>query len=168
MLGRTFARLTVVSEAPPKYRKRRWLCRCSCGGSTIAFQWSLLAGRTRSCGCLKSQQLNERQGHETHGMHGSAEYSAWLLMNRRCSDPGYRGYPAYGGAGVRVCDDWRTSFLAFYRDMGRRPSADHSLLLISRERDFGPGNCRWARSPRLAAKRRLSESGTMMVDKAHT
>src|SRR3954453_12239642 len=61
MLGRVFTRLTVISEAPRANRKRRWHCSCSCGGTTTAYHWSLLAGRSRSCGCLKSEELNKWQ-----------------------------------------------------------------------------------------------------------
>src|SRR3954453_18314395 len=38
LIGKTFTRLTVVSEAPKAHRKRRWHCSCSCGGSTTAYQ----------------------------------------------------------------------------------------------------------------------------------
>jgi hypothetical protein len=144
VIGQQFARLTVIAEAPRLHRKRRWVCSCSCGGTTIAFQWSLRAGRSRSCGCLKAEELNERQGNENHGMHRSPEYQTWLLMNRRCYDPGYRGFPAYGGSGIGVCDQWRASFSMFLRDMGRKPSPNYALTLISREREFEPGNCRWS------------------------
>src|SRR5215204_2419197 len=91
IVGRRFGRLTVVCEAARMHRKRRWICVCSCGAQTTAYQWSLLAGRSRSCGCLKSEELrlksaelNERRGNENHGMHGSAEYKCWLLMKNRC------------------------------------------------------------------------------------
>ena len=143
MIGQTFTRLTVISEASSRHRKKRWVCSCACGGATTAYQWSLLAGRTRSCGCLKAEELNRRQGHETHGMLATPEYKAWLLMNRRCYDPTYRGFPAYGGSGVTVCPEWRNSFLSFYRDLGRRPSTRHGLVLIS-GKTFAAGACRWA------------------------
>jgi hypothetical protein len=118
MLGTQFTRLTVIAEAPRAHRKRRWHCSCACGGSTIAFQWSLLAGRSRSCGCLKGEELNARQGHETHGFRGSPEYRAWVVMKKRCYNVKHRDYRSYGGAGVIVCEPWRNSFLAFYRDVG--------------------------------------------------
>jgi hypothetical protein len=151
MLGRQFGRLTVVCEAARMHRKRRWICACSCGAQTTAYQWSLLAGRSRSCGCLKAEELrlksaelNERQGNENHGMRSSAEYKCWLLMKSRCYNPNSKDY-AYGGArGVRVCERWRRSFRCFYEDMGMRP-AEHFLWRIRSSEEYGPGNCRWAR-----------------------
>ena len=128
IVGRRFGRLTVVCEAARMHRKRRWICVCSCGAQTTAYQWSLLAGRSRSCGCLKSEELrlksaelNERRGNENHGMHGSAEYKCWLLMKNRCYNPNSKNYAYAGVRGVRVCEAWRTSFQSFYDDMGARP-----------------------------------------------
>jgi len=142
-LGRQFSRLTVTAEAPRAHRKRRWHCSCACGGSTIAYQWSLLAGRSRSCGCLKAEELNARQGHELHGMYKSPEYKAWLLMKRRCYDVHHREYRNYGGVGVIVHEPWRSSFLAFYDDVGPRPSPRHTLRRIRDSEGFGRENCRW-------------------------
>jgi len=151
IVGRRFGRLTVVCEAARMHRKRRWICVCSCGAQTTAYQWSLLAGRSRSCGCLKSEELrlksaelNERRGNENHGMHGSAEYKCWLLMKNRCYNPNSKNYAYAGARGVRVCEAWRTSFQSFYDDMGARPPG-HFLQCIRATEEFGPGNCRWGR-----------------------
>ena len=151
MIGRRFGRLTVVCEAARMHRKRRWVCVCSCGVETTAYQWSLLAGRSRSCGCLKAEQLrlksaelNERQGNENHGMHSSAEYKCWLLMKNRCYNPNSKDYAYAGAQGVRVCERWRSSFQSFYDDMGARPPG-HFLQRIRTSEEFGPGNCRWGR-----------------------
>src|SRR3954469_20603190 len=152
MLGTQFTRLTVTAEAPRAHRKRRWHCSCACGGNTIAYQWSLLAGRSRSCGCLKGEELNARQGHENHGMYKRPEYKAWLLMKRRCYDPNHGPYRNYGGMGVVVCEAWRNSFLAFYRDVGPRPSANHTLRRIRDSEGFEPENCRWV--PRRLRRKR--------------
>ena len=146
MIGQTFTRLTVVSEAPKAHRKRRWHCSCSCGGSTTAYQWSLLAGRSRSCGCLKGEELNKLQAAELHGMCESSEYRTWILMKTRCYNPKYRSYSKYGGAGIRVCEEWRYSFTAFLHDIGYRPSPYHTLERLDEERDFSPSNCRWVKT----------------------
>ena len=148
MIGQTFARLTVVKEAPRLHRKRRWHCVCSCGGSTIAYQWSLKSGRSRSCGCLKAEELNARQGHENHGMHDSAEYQLWLNLKKRCHDPRSSAYRYYGARGVVVCEPWRSSFSSFYQDVGPRPSGNHVLKLVRSNEGYSPGNCRWVRQRR--------------------
>jgi len=146
MIGQTFTRLTVVSEAPKAHRKRRWHCSCSCGGSTTAYQWSLLAGRSRSCGCLKGEELSKLQVNRLHGLSKSPEYRTWSLMKARCYNPKYRSYSKYGGAGIRVCEEWRYSFTAFFHDIGCRPSPYHTLERLDERRAFSPSNCRWART----------------------
>lgn len=62
LLGRTFGRLTVieymgseqVSTAPLKY-KSVWKVQCTCGNKKVV-RGASLGQRTRSCGCLSSEQ----------------------------------------------------------------------------------------------------------------
>lgn len=57
LVGRAFGRLTVIARAGSTDRAPRrplWRCRCSCGQERVVLGASLLAGRTRSCGCLRA------------------------------------------------------------------------------------------------------------------
>lgn len=72
------------------------------------------------------------------------EYQAWQGMIARCTNPNSGGWATYGGRGIRVCDRWRRSFQSFLSDMGKKPSAKHSLDRINTEGHYEPGNCRWA------------------------
>lgn len=53
--GFQFGKLTVLREAGTTTKGRRWFCRCACGAECIKRQDHLLAGRTRSCGCLQAE-----------------------------------------------------------------------------------------------------------------
>ena len=43
-----------------------------------------------------------------------------------------------------MCDEWKESFEAFYRDMGPRPSNEHSIDRKDNSKGYSKDNCRWA------------------------
>jgi hypothetical protein len=143
MIGRKFGRLTTIAQRPSSGGKRRLQCLCDCGQETTTFAWKLLAGKTRSCGCLKIEQLNTRQGHELHGMRGSPEYAVWVRLKSLCYNPRTRGYAKVGGAGIKIAPDWEQSFSAFFDAVGPRPSRRHELMRYDETGDFSAENCRW-------------------------
>jgi len=60
--GKKFSRLTVLSRAADgKNWKVRWNCLCECGNLTIVRAEQLVAGHTRSCGCLQ-KDMTRRTG----------------------------------------------------------------------------------------------------------
>ncbi len=75
-------------------------------------------------------------------------------MIQRCYSPSNTGFMNYGGRGVTVCDAWRWDYEAFLRDVGRKPSDEHSLDRIDPWGHYEPANVRWATNVEQANNQR--------------
>jgi hypothetical protein len=77
-----------------------------------------------------------------HGDCKSKTYKSWDNMKQRCFNPKHKSYLFYGGKGVGIVSRW-LSYPNFLADMGPRPLG-MTLERDDRDKDYGPGNCRWA------------------------
>lgn len=150
--GETYGHWVVLRKAPRTSTKQEatWVCRCVCGTEKIVKSSRLRDGTAKSCGCLRVAPGT------THGLSASVEHKTWRGMLARCYTETNHRYPYYGGRGIVVSDEWRTNFMQFYKDMGPRPSALHSLERKENDGPYDKDNCKWATKKEQARNRRTS------------
>lgn len=62
LLGKRFGRLVVIAEAgTDRFHCARWQCRCDCGNIITTTGKALVSGDSKSCGCLKSENMAGKQ-----------------------------------------------------------------------------------------------------------
>lgn len=169
LTGTLFGRLAVTSFAgliPNAVGKRYayFNCRCSCGVDVVVRGTALSSGNTLSCGCLAREsgartlatyRASGGEPAQTHGRRYTPEHAVWRGMKQRCYNPNDHAYANYGGRGIVMCDEWRDSFMAFFADMGERPSG-MSLDRIDVNGPYTLSNCRWATAKEQALNMRKS------------
>lgn len=143
LIGQCFERLTILREAPRnRHNQRCMVCRCVCENETTVVLASLVAGTSKSCGCLQRESASGRSPtNKRHGLTGSLTHRIWNVMRARCQNPNHDAYRYYGGRGITVCERWQ-SFDCFLADMGECPPG-YSIERSDNERGYEPGNCSW-------------------------
>jgi len=150
LIGKRFTRLVVLSFQQRRNYKDWWVCRCDCGGLKVTSTNSLKAGYTKSCGCLYREVVGRAA--TTHGACSNSEctylYRIWIRIKTRCYREKSNNYKNYGARGIKLYAEWKNDFTCFsdyiLNTLGERPSPKHTLDRIDSNKNYTPGNLRWA------------------------
>lgn len=89
--GKRFGRLVAIKRVGTYYSSTLWECKCDCGNIVNIPLQHLNNGATRSCGCLKSDKLKNKNNFEEYQLDGTNV--AYLKSKRlsKANKSGVRG-----------------------------------------------------------------------------
>lgn len=152
LTGKKFGRLTVLSEALKRGKRLYWTCECECGTIKDICGEKLTSGKTVSCGCY-----NREKGIK-HGKSRERLYVIWNDMKQRCYNEKHIAYKRYGGAGIEICPEWKSSVETFIEWANNNGYNDAlSIDRIDNTKGYYPDNCRWVTRQEQAVNRKTSK-----------
>ena len=135
-----FGKWVVIRQAKrDRHYNRRWLCRCDCGRERIVIGSCLRSGKSKGC-----QSCQVKQQQTIHGQARTHLYRNWQEMIQRCENLNNICYKNYGGREIRVCSEWRKSFITF-RKWALANGYEEGLTIdrINNDGDYTPENCQF-------------------------
>jgi hypothetical protein len=140
LIGKKYGMLEIMAEVNPHIKaggqiERKMFCKCDCGQYASIKLGQLRIGHTKSCGC------RERM---THGLTNHPLMDTWYNMKQRCYYPKSTFYKRYGERGIKVCDEWKNSFISFYNWAIKNGwSKELKIDRIENDGNYEPSNCQF-------------------------
>lgn len=99
-------------------------------------------------------------------------YETWRSMIKRCYSKNRKDYKWYGKRNITVCEEWKTDFWQFVKDMDSSYKKGLTLDRINNNGNYNYKNCKWSswkeqiNNQRKANITKRSSTKTVGVNKA--
>lgn len=152
-IGQRFGQLVLEEITENRSADNHILARfeCDCGRVTEKPLTRVLYGHVSTCGYRKVHPIRAIK----HDMRYTSEYRIWQGIKTRMFNPNSKDFHRYGPK-VGMSEKLATDFEAFYAEVGKRPSAQHSIDRINTTKGYVEGNLRWATSTEQQSNRKTS------------
>lgn len=157
LTGQRFGRLIAIEPTEKRSNgKIVYYCLCDCGKKCFVGSADLRKRHTRSCGCLKKDNMIEKN--TKHGMYGTPAYISWTKMHQRCYNPKNHAFKDYSGRGITVSEKFN-DFQTWYEHIGPCPGPGYSQDRIDNDGNYERGNIQWATQQEQRINSRPISSG---------
>lgn len=168
LIGQKFGRLTILKISNIKISDREtYQCKCECGNIKLAMKKAILAGKVKSCGCLRVDNARLMQlkfkprNLSRHGLAHTRPWYIWQNMKRRCNN---KSDLRYGGRGIGYDLKWE-SFDCFWEDVKDEYKPWLTIDRIDNNKGYCKENCRWTD---MKTQNRNRCSNNMITYQNHT
>lgn len=140
----------------PPSRERYVKLKCICNNEFTVLFNSISSGRTNSCGCWNRQIIKNKMKNPKMGY----LEALWANIKQRCFNINSKDYQSYGGRGITIFSEWKDNSKKFIEDIlkeiGHRPTEKHSFDRKDNNKNYEPGNLRWASFEEQARNKRTN------------